>query len=101
MHTVTLMICPWVTVMTHPWGMDNNCVKYYPDKTWQREVMTKDFGYVYTVTLTLGHGQQLCEILSRSDKGARCYDPDRMWSVDRQGDTYILPNFVGGGGINM
>ena len=25
----------------------------------------------------LGHGQQLCEILSRSDKGARSYDPDK------------------------
>ena len=26
----------------------------------------------------LGHGQQLCEILSRSDKGVRSYGPDMM-----------------------
>ena len=28
--TLTLEIWPWVKVMTHPWVMDNNCVKYYP-----------------------------------------------------------------------
>ena len=26
----------------------------------------------------VGHGQQLCEILSRSDKWVRRYDPDTM-----------------------
>ena len=26
--TLTLEIWPWVKVMTHPWVMDNNCVKY-------------------------------------------------------------------------
>ena len=26
----------------------------------------------------LGHGQQLCHILSRSDKEVRSYGPDRM-----------------------
>ena len=31
--TLTLEIWPWVKVMTHPWVMDNNCVKYYPDQT--------------------------------------------------------------------
>ena len=29
--TLTLEIWPWVKVMTYPWVMDNNCVKYYPD----------------------------------------------------------------------
>ena len=33
--TLTLKIRPWVKVMTHPWVMDSNCVKYYPDPTWQ------------------------------------------------------------------
>ena len=33
--TLTLEICPWVKIMTHPWVMDNNCVKYYLDSTWQ------------------------------------------------------------------
>ena len=150
--TLTLEIWPWVTVMIHPWVMDNNCVKYYPDPTWQWRVMartwilkhvytvtltlkiwpwvivmahpwfidndcekyypypTRKWGvmartwilkHVYTVTLTLkiwplgesndtflGHGQQLCEILSRSDTGVRSYGPDKMWT-DRQGDSYI------------
>ena len=26
----------------------------------------------------LGYGKQMCEILSRSDKGVRSYDPDNM-----------------------
>ena len=30
--TLTLEIWPWGKVMTHPWVMDNNCVKYYPDQ---------------------------------------------------------------------
>ena len=30
--TLTLEIWPWVKVMTHPWVMNNNCVKYYPDR---------------------------------------------------------------------
>ena len=29
--TLTLEIWPWIKVMTHPWVMDNNHVKYYPD----------------------------------------------------------------------
>ena len=28
-----LEIWPWVKVISHPWVMDNNCVKYYPDPT--------------------------------------------------------------------
>ena len=31
----------------------------------------------------LGHGQQLCEILSRSDKGTRSYGPDMMCTDER------------------
>ena len=52
----------------------------------------------------LGHGQQLCAIISRLDKGVRSYGPDMMWTdgqtdrrTDRQGDSYIPPNFVCGG----
>ena len=41
--TLTSEIWPWVKVMTHPWAMDNNCVKYYeyPDPTWQWGVMAQ------------------------------------------------------------
>ena len=38
--TLTLEIWPCVKVMTHPWVMDN-CVKYYPDPTWQWGVMAR------------------------------------------------------------
>ena len=31
--TLTLEIWRWVNVMTHLWVMDNDCVKYYPDRT--------------------------------------------------------------------
>ena len=30
-----------VKVMTHPWVMDNNCVKYYPDWSREYEVMAR------------------------------------------------------------
>ena len=159
--SLTLEIWPWVKFMTHPWVMDNDCVKYYPDPTWQRGVMARTrilgmcslcpwpwrydlgsrswhtLGSWTTIVLNiiqiqhgsedlwpghgfwvcfhcnldlgdmtlgqghdtpLGHGQQLCEILSRSDKGVRSYGPDTMWTdgqtdgrIDRQGDSYIPP----------
>ena len=39
--TMTSEIWPWVKVITHLWVMDNNCVKYYPDPTWQWGVMAR------------------------------------------------------------
>ena len=48
----------------------------------------------------LGHGQQLCEILSRLDMWLRSYGPNTNWT-DRQGDSYMfIPpvNFVCRGG---
>ena len=39
--TLTLEVWPWVKVMTHLWVMDNNCVIYYPDPSWQGRVMTR------------------------------------------------------------
>ena len=39
--TLTLEIWSWVKVMTHPWAMNNNCVKYYLDPIWQRGVMAR------------------------------------------------------------
>ena len=53
----------------------------------------------------VGHGHQLCEILSRSDKWVRRYDSDTMWTegqteTDWQGDFLYIANFClrGGGG---
>ena len=39
--TLTLTVWPSVKVMTHPWVMDNNCVKYYPDPTLKWGVMAR------------------------------------------------------------
>ena len=39
--TVTLEIWTWVKVTTHPWVMDNYCVKYYPDPTRQWGVIAR------------------------------------------------------------
>ena len=66
--------------MTHPWVMDDNCVKYYPDQLGSEEVWPEHGFWVCVhcdldlVDMTLvqgndtffGHGQQLCKILSRS-----------------------------------
>ena len=88
--TLTLEVWPWVKVITHPWVMDNNCLKYYPDPTWQWGVTARtwnlgmcvlwpwpwryDLGQGYDTSL--GHGQQLCEILYRSNMAVRSYGPD-------------------------
>ena len=73
--------------MTHPWVMDNKCVKYYPDPFWQWGVTVRtqisssvnlhcdlDLG---DMTLSQGQDtplgqQQLCEI-SRSNLEVRSY----------------------------
>ena len=88
--TLTLTLKIWVKVMTHPWVMDNNCVKYYPDQTsqWGGMAQTRilgmcalwpcpwrfDLGQCHDTPL--GHGQQSCEILSRSNIAVRSYGPD-------------------------
>ena len=44
--TLALKIWSWVKVMTHPWAMNSNCVKYHLHPTWQWGVMaqTQIFG---------------------------------------------------------
>ena len=96
--TLTLEIRSWVKVMTRPWVMDNNCVKYYPDPTWQWRVMARTmisnmcalWHWRYHDS-PLGNGQQLCEIISRTDMGVRRYGPNTMW-IDGQDDSYIPPH---------
>ena len=39
--TNTLTMWPWVMVFTHPWLMDNKCVKYYTDPTSHWGVMAR------------------------------------------------------------
>ena len=50
----------WVKAMTHPWIMDNNCVKYYPHSIWQQGVVfqTQNLAMcaLTTVNLTLEIG---------------------------------------------
>ena len=91
--TSALEIRPWVKIMTHPWVMNNNCVNNHPDQTWKWGVMVririfcvcaewvcdldlgcKTLGQGHDTPL--GHGQQLCEILSISEMAVRSYGPD-------------------------
>ena len=39
--TLTLEIWPWLSVITHPWVMENKCVRYYPYPTRQWGVITR------------------------------------------------------------
>ena len=93
--TLNLAIWPWVKVMTHPWVMANNCVKY-PDPTWQWVVMARKWilgmcalwPWPWRYDLwsrswhTLSHGQEMCKILSRSNMAVRSYGMDiDFWYV--------------------
>ena len=113
-----------IKVMTHPWVMDNNCVKYYLDPTRQWEVMAqtrvlgkcalRPWPWIYDLWSRswhdLGSWTRLCEI-SGSDKGVRNYGPHTMWTdrwtnvrMDRQGDSYkmyILPQTLFAEGIKI
>ena len=75
--------------MTHPWVMDNKCVKYYPNPTWHWGWPRHEFLVCVHCDIDLGdmtlgqghdtpfgHGQQLCEIISRSNFALRRYGPD-------------------------
>ena len=59
---------------------------------WKIPVDLGDMTFGQGYDTSLGHGQQLCEILSRSNKGVRSYCPDTMW---RQ--TVVQPIFSGQG----
>ena len=74
--------------MTQPWVIDNKCVKY-PDPTMQWGIMAStriisgicalwpwSWRYYQGHDTPVGHGQQLCEILSRSNLAMRSYGPD-------------------------
>ena len=73
--TLTLEIWPWIEVMTHLWDMDNNCVKYYPERTICNGVMVSD---------------------TKWTNGQMDGQTDRR--TDRQGDSHT-PNFVCAGGV--
>ena len=50
---------------------------------------------------SFGHGQQLCDILSKSDKGVRNYGPDTMWTTRQtygrtDSDSYASPTLFAG-----
>ena len=109
--TLTFEIWSWVKVITHPWVMDNNCVEYYPDPSWQWGVMA------WTRILVC-----MCALWPwpwRYDLGSRSWYTLGSWTTivwniiqieqvvtkfkiartrreqtDGQGDFYIPPNFV-------
>ena len=90
--TLTLKVWPWVNVMTQSWVMDNNCVKYHADPTWQWGAMTQTrilgmcalwhWPWIYDLgqghKIPLGLGQQLYETLSRSNMAVRSHCPDTV-----------------------
>ena len=124
--TLTLEIWPWVKIMTHPWVMDNYCVKYHPDLTCQWGVIARTrissmcvlWSWPWRYDLgsrswhTLGSrttivwnyiqiGQGSTKLWPGHDVNRRT-DGRTDGQTDRQGDSYIPPNFVcrgGGGGI--
>ena len=62
--TLNLELWPWVKVMTHPWVMDNNCVKYYPNPTCDLDLGDMTLGQGHDTPL--GHRQQMSEVLFKS-----------------------------------
>ena len=70
--TLTFEIWPWAKVLIHPWVMDNNCVKHYPDQTWQCRVMAR------TQILSM------CALWSwykRYDLSSRSWHTLRSWTI--------------------
>ena len=114
---LTLKIWSWVKVMvmTHPSVMDNNCVKYQQDPTWQWGVIARiriwvcvhcdldleDMNCGQGHDTPLGHGQQLCELLSRLYTYLQSYGSDTMWTDRRTGWFLYTPKtlFARGGGL--
>ena len=109
--------------MAHPWVMVNNCVKYYPDPTWQWGVMarTRIFGmcvlrpwpWRYNLESmswhTLGSWTAIVWNIIEIGQGGKKlwpgHDVNRRTDrrTDRKGDSYIPPspaNFVCWGIIN-
>ena len=117
MCTVTLEIWPCVKVMTHPWVVENNCVKYYPDPTWQWGVMTQTrissmralWPWRYDLGSrswhTLGSWTSIVWIYIQIGQGSTKlwpgHDVNRRTDRQtyRQGDSYIPPQTLFAGGI--
>ena len=115
--TLTLEVWHWVKVMTILWVKNNNYVKSYLDPTWKWGVLGRtqilgmcalwlDLGDMILGQghdTPLGHGQQLCEVLSRSNMAVRSYGPDTIWTDGQTGWFLYTPHkvfffFFGGGG---
>ena len=96
--TVTLImeIWPWVKVMTHPLVIDNKCVcniiqiKLGSEELWPGhrflvyvhcDLDLQDMILGQVNDTPLGHGELLCEILSRSNLAVRSYGPDTDFQV--------------------
>ena len=108
--TLTKEIWPWVKIMTHPWVMDNNCVKYYPDPTWswggmaQKRILSMRALWPWPWRYDLGSSSwhtlgswativwniiQIRQVVTKLWPG---HNVNRR--TDRQGDSYIQWWFV-------
>ena len=94
--TLTLDIWPWVTFMIHPWVMDNkinawNIIQIQNlavRSLWPRHgfwvcvhIDLRDMNLGQGHHISLGRGQQLCEILSRSNTAVKRYDPEPIFGM--------------------
>ena len=79
--TLTSEIWPWVKVMTHPSVIDNKCVKYYPDPTWQWGVMA-GHGFPVYEHCDLDLGVKVMTHPWVMDNNWKCNsDPTWQWGV--------------------
>ena len=83
MRTLTLEIWPCVKVMTHPWVMNNMCVKYYPDPTLRCGVMarTQTLGMcaLWPWPWTYNLGLRSWHTIAVMDSNCVKYYPDPIW----------------------
>ena len=103
--TMTSEIWPWVKVMTHPWSWTTIVcniiqIQQSSEKLWPGHGFSVFVHYDFDLgdmilgqghDTPLGHGQQLCVILSREDKGVRSYGPDTMWTDGQTGWFLYTP----------
>ena len=75
---LTLEIRPWFKVMTHPWFIDNNCVKYCrSNMTGSNYGLDTDLSSACTVTLEIWPWVKVTSLVMHND-GVKYY-PAQKW----------------------
>ena len=106
MHIVilTFEIWPLVKVMGHSWVIDNSCVKYIQIQYYSKKLWPEHWFSLYANSdldlgdttigqgqgTPLGHGQQLCEILTKSNNTVASYGPDKDYDCVQCDLTLVI-----------